>query len=114
MRIVDAAKGRYYDAAVSNFDRAKRCFVRVGLATDWEAVRSSHHRKSGFLQAFAAIVAVARDKKVPSFLERAKARWGGKRAGGPACKKEQCDVEASDRDDFMVGATGLEPVTSCV
>ena len=32
LRIVDAGKSRYYDAAIANFERAKNCFERAGLA----------------------------------------------------------------------------------
>lgn len=86
-RIVDAGKSKYYDAAVSNFERAKRCFARAGLTADWEEtasqVRSSHRRKTGFMPAFEAVAAGDGDKEQPSFLDRAKARWGGKRTGDP-------------------------------
>ena len=88
MRIVDAGKSKYYDAAVSTFERAKRCYVRAGLAAEWEEtvrqVRSSHRRKTGFMPGFEAVVTGARHKEQPSFLERAKARWGGKGTGDPA------------------------------
>jgi len=36
MRIVDAKKSKYYDAALSNFERARDCYQRAGLATEWE------------------------------------------------------------------------------
>ena len=88
MRIVDAGKSKYYDAAVSNFERAKRCYVRAGLAAEWEEtvrqVRSSHRRKTGFMPGFEAVATGAGHKEQPSFLERAKARWGGKRTGDSA------------------------------
>jgi uncharacterized Zn finger protein len=35
MRIVDGAKSKYYDAALSNFERARRCYERAGLAAEW-------------------------------------------------------------------------------
>jgi hypothetical protein len=88
MRIVDAGKSKYYAAAVSNFERAKRCFARAGLTADWEVtvsqVRSSHRRKTGFMPAFEAVATGVGDKEQPSFLDRAKARWSGKRTGDPA------------------------------
>ena len=53
MRIINAGKSKYYTAALSNFQRAKRCFERVGLMAQWEAtvaeVRVDHRRKSGFM-----------------------------------------------------------------
>jgi tetratricopeptide (TPR) repeat protein len=80
MRIVNAAKSKYYDAALSNFERARRCYERAGLAAAWEDtvrhVRASHHRKTGFLSGFEALVAGPGRRGEPSFLERAKTRWG--------------------------------------
>ncbi len=80
MRIVDAKKSRYYDAALSNFERARDCYQRAGLAAEWEEtvrqVRAAHHRKTGFIGGFEALAAGAKRSDRPSFLERAKARWG--------------------------------------
>ena len=80
MRVVKAKKSKYYDAALSNFERARRCFEKAGRVADWErvvrAVRSEHHRKTGFMARFEEIVAGSNEK--PSFLERAKARWGAR------------------------------------
>jgi uncharacterized Zn finger protein len=80
MRIVNAKKSKYYDAALSNFESAKRCFERAGLATKWEKtvsqVRADHHRKTGFMSGFEGLVGGAGPSDEPSFLERAKARWG--------------------------------------
>ena len=85
MRIVDGGKSKYYDAAVSNFERAKRCYVRAGLVAEWEEtvrhVRSAHRRKTGFMPGFEAVATGAGHKEQRSFLERAKARWDGKREG---------------------------------
>jgi uncharacterized Zn finger protein len=36
MRIVDAKKSRYYKAALRNFERARDCYTRAGLAAEWE------------------------------------------------------------------------------
>jgi tetratricopeptide (TPR) repeat protein len=81
MRIVDAAKSRYYDAALENFERARRCYERAGLASEWEdtvrELRASHHRKTGFLSRFEALAA-GPGRSQPGFLERAKTRWGGR------------------------------------
>jgi hypothetical protein len=47
LRIVNAKKSKYYDAALSNFESAKRCFESAGLATEWHRtvsqVRAHHH-----------------------------------------------------------------------
>jgi uncharacterized Zn finger protein len=80
MRIVDAKKSKYYQAALLNFERAKRCFERAGLAAEWEEtvrhVRAQHHRKTGFMPEFEALAGGSSRGGQPSFLERAKARWG--------------------------------------
>lgn len=86
MRVVNAKKSKYYDAAVTNFERARRCFEKAGFVADWqrivETVRSEHHRKTGFMPGFEAIVAGSRPTEKPSFLERAKTRWGARRRYG--------------------------------
>jgi len=83
MRIVNARKSKYYNEALSNFTRAKRCNERAGLAPAWEQsvrwVRADHHRKTGFISHFEAMATGSGPKREPSFLERAKARWGGRR-----------------------------------
>jgi hypothetical protein len=80
MRIVDAKKSKHYDAALSNFEHARDCYLRAGLAADWEetvrCVRASHCRKTGFMGGFEALAAGAKRGDPPSFLDRAKARWG--------------------------------------
>ena len=79
MRIVNAKKSKYYEAALSNFERARRCFDRAGLVAEWqrvvEKVRFDHRRKSGFMSGFEEIVAGSGPSQRPSFLQRAKARW---------------------------------------
>jgi tetratricopeptide (TPR) repeat protein len=80
MRVVNAKKSKYYDAAVSNFERARRCFEKAGRIADWqrvvEKVRSEHNRKTGFIPGFEEVVAGSGPTEKPSFLERAKRRWG--------------------------------------
>jgi hypothetical protein len=80
MRVVDDKKSRYYAAALSNFARARQCFERAGLTAEWQAtvslVRAAHHRKTGFISGFEAVVKGTRKDSAPSFLERAKTRWG--------------------------------------
>jgi len=82
MRIVNAKKSKYYDAALSNFESAKRCYARAGLAAEWDRVvnrvRAEHHRKTGFMSGFEGLVAGSGPSDEPSFLERARARWGGR------------------------------------
>lgn len=80
MRIVDAKKSKYYDAALTNFERARDCFQRAGLASEWEEtvrqVSAAHFRKSGFIGEFQKLAAGAKRGGRPSFLELAKQRWG--------------------------------------
>jgi hypothetical protein len=79
MRILNAKKSKYYDAALSNFEDARRCYERSGLHRDWEAlvadVRRAHHRKAGFMADFEKLVAGHGPSDAPSFLERARSRW---------------------------------------
>ncbi len=80
LRIVDAKKSKYYDAALSNFERARDCYLRAGLAVEWEKtvrqVSAAHFRKSGFINAFQTVAAGAKCAAPQSFLECAKTRWG--------------------------------------
>jgi uncharacterized protein DUF6880 len=79
MRIVNAKKSKYYDAALSNLERAQRCYTKAGLDAEWTAfvaeVRADHHRKGGFMPGFERLVAGRGPSTVPSFLERARRRW---------------------------------------
>jgi hypothetical protein len=79
MRIVNAGKSKYYDAALDHIEHAKKCYSKAGLDADWQTVvadvRERHFRKKGFMAGFEDIVTGAPKKVEPSFLERAKARW---------------------------------------
>jgi hypothetical protein len=80
MRIINAKKSKYYDAALANFEHAMRCYEKAGITAEWEKivdhVRAAHHRKTGFMPGFERLVAGSGPSKQPSFLDRAKARWG--------------------------------------
>lgn len=80
MRILNAKKSKYYDAALENFERAKQCCERAGLTAEWarivRRVRSSHHRKTGFMSGFENLVVGSGPSRRVSFLERAKTKWG--------------------------------------
>jgi hypothetical protein len=86
MRIVNAKKSKYYDAALSNFERARDCYERAGLAAEWEqtvrCVCAAHYRKTSFISGFQAVATGAKHRDSPSFLERAKARWGERHPRG--------------------------------
>ena len=79
MRIVDAKKSKYYDAALNNFERARDCYVRAGLAAEWERtvrqVIAAHFRKSSFVGEFQKLAAGEKRGERPSFLTDAKQRW---------------------------------------
>ncbi len=86
MRIVDAGKSKYYDAAAANLERARKCYLRAGLVAEWEdslrQIRTDHFRKFAFMAAFESVAGGAGHKAPPSFLDRAKDRWGVGRGGG--------------------------------
>jgi len=83
MRIINAGKSKYYDAALDNIERAKKCYDKAGLNADWQTVvadvRQRHFRKKGFMAGFEDIVSGAPKHVEPPFLEQAKARWLKKR-----------------------------------
>jgi hypothetical protein len=99
MRIVNAKKSQYYDAALLNFESAMRCYEKARLAAEWEKtvnhVHAEHHRKTGFMAGFEKIVAGSRPSKKPSFLERAKARWGKRQTDGAGGAQQEEDNEPS-------------------
>src|ERR1035441_1838745 len=80
MRLVNAAKSKSYDAALATFERARRCYERAGRGAEWadtvDHIRANHRRKTGFMPGFEALATGAGRAAEPSFLERAKTRWG--------------------------------------
>ena len=85
MRVVNAGKSKYYDAALDNIEHAKKCYAKARLETDWSVVvaeiRERHYRKKGFMVGFEAVVSDEPRRREPTFMERAKRRWpkGGTR-----------------------------------
>ena len=80
LRIVNAKKSKYYDAALADFEHARDCYLAAGQEAGWQAlvaqVRREHGRKYGFLPGFERIAAGGpATEPRPSFLERAKKRW---------------------------------------
>jgi hypothetical protein len=79
MRILDARKSKYYDAALSNFEEAKSCYEKAGMESHWGTlvakIRHVHFRKRGFINGFEHLVAGRGPSKAPSFLARARSRW---------------------------------------
>ena len=84
MRIVNAGKSKYYQAALADFAHAKRSYERAALVHEWEEivrqVRAAHRRKVSFMSEFEALVAGSRPIEPVTFLERARARWGRRTA----------------------------------
>lgn len=80
MAIVNTRKSRLYDSALFHFERAMRCYQKAGQGSEWETtvqgIRDQHRRKTGFMPGFEALVAGRGPSDRPSFLERARARWG--------------------------------------
>jgi uncharacterized Zn finger protein len=82
VRILNAKKSKYYDAALSHFENAKRCYERSDLHREWAAlvadVRRAHHRKAGFMAAFERLTAGHGPSDASSFLDRARTRWSAR------------------------------------
>jgi hypothetical protein len=78
MRILNAKKSKYYDAALSNFEQAKRCYRKAGLDSAWDElaaeIRLNHGRKSSFMPGFERLVQGKRPDATPSFRERTQRR----------------------------------------
>jgi tetratricopeptide (TPR) repeat protein len=78
LRILNAGKSKYYDAALDHFEKARDLYFGAGRASEWEAlvrvVRITHSRKSGFLSAFEQIVS-GKPKRSPNFAVQAQERW---------------------------------------
>ena len=80
LRIVNAKKSKYYEAAVGNFERARDCYLAAGRRESWDAlvteVRRDHGRKYSFMPDFERVAeGGAAVEPRPSFLDRARSRW---------------------------------------
>jgi len=77
LRILDAKKSKYYDAALANLGKARKVLLREGRPEEWEAlareIREAHRRKTGFMSDFERLA--EKPSKEPSFLDRARERW---------------------------------------
>ncbi len=82
VRILNARKSKYYGAALSHFENARRCYERSGHLREWAAlvaaVRGAHRRKAGFMADFERLAAGQALTQALSFLERARRRWGAR------------------------------------
>lgn len=79
MRILNAGKSKYYDAALGNLEQARECYEKAGLSSAWKTlvknIRNRHYRKAGFMAGFERIASGGTKPKKQTFLDRAKARW---------------------------------------
>jgi hypothetical protein len=78
LRIVNAGKSKYYDAAIDNLERARDCFLQAGRDAEWKRtaleISRAHSRKQGFIRDFASVVRGERIVRL-SFLEIAMMKW---------------------------------------
>jgi hypothetical protein len=78
MRILNAKKSKYYDAALSNFDQVKRCYRKAGLDSAWDElaseIRRNHGRKSSFMPGFERLLQGKKPDATPSFRDRTQRR----------------------------------------
>jgi hypothetical protein len=84
LRTVGSKKSASYEAALRNFEHAKRCYEAAGESDRWAelvaAVRRDHSRKTGFMPGFEGIVrGDVREER--SFLDVATQRWRTKTRG---------------------------------
>lgn len=79
MRIVTAAKSKYYAYALEHFQRAKELYEKNGREDSWQAlvaiVRKDHHRKHSLIGGFEAIAAGQPTHRPRSFEQRMRAKW---------------------------------------
>jgi hypothetical protein len=78
LRILNAGKTKYYDAALDHLEKSHDLYCGAGQASEWEAlvrsVRAAHSRKSGFLSAFEQL-ASGKTQRFPSFADQAQEGW---------------------------------------
>lgn len=78
LRILNAGKSKYYEAALINLDSTKKCLEKAGLEKRWDtlaqAIQREHGRKSSFMPGFRALLEHGSLPKQPSFLDRARKR----------------------------------------
>ena len=78
MRILESKKSKYYGAALSHFQEARKNFSKSGNPEKWKnlvgEIRAQHARKPGFMSDFEKSLA-QQDEAKESFLTRAKANW---------------------------------------
>jgi tetratricopeptide (TPR) repeat protein len=77
-RILNSRKSRYYDAALSHFEQARRCYKKAGDDQAWrtlvEEILQTHRRKSAFMPGFEKLIQGKKTHAELSFAERTKCR----------------------------------------
>ena len=72
MRIVNAGKSKYYEAALGHLEKARDLYCGADQAAEWEAVletlRTVHSRKRGFLSTLEQALS-GESKRSPSFAQ---------------------------------------------
>ena len=85
MRILDAGKSKYYDAALEHLRAARDLYGKHGQDKAWQLilarVRQDHRRKQGFMASFEEIVAGGSRPTIQSFEARAMSRWRKQASG---------------------------------
>jgi hypothetical protein len=77
MRIVNAGKSKYY-AALSNFERARKCYLKAGLGDAWQVIAQNvRHRHQNY-----SPDSIGSRPARPSPQNRR--YWNGPGAGGPS------------------------------
>ena len=78
MRILESKKSKYYEAAQSHFQKAKKLYEASSSQELWDQlvklVRKEHRLKRGFIQDFELIVNGVAPKKNPSFQQKIQGR----------------------------------------
>ena len=74
LRVLEAKKSKYYDAALGNLAKARKLLLKEGQDQDWAAlageIRAGHSRKTSFVSRLDRL-----SEREPTFLERARKRW---------------------------------------
>ena len=78
LRILNSRKSKYYDAALSNFEQARRCYKKAGDELAWktlaEEIQHTHRRKSAFMPDFEKLIQGKKPHAESSYAERTKRR----------------------------------------
>lgn len=78
VRILKSKKSKYYDAALTHFQRARKLYLKAGSEAEWQAIVKSiqtvHSRKKGIMEGL-GLIESGKSACAPSFAERVQERW---------------------------------------